>query len=172
VPDTFVKIASVTVGSGGASSIDFTSIPSTYTDLVLKYSLRGSGTAVNQTCYVQFNNDTGANYSSKYLYGDGSTANSASSSSYTFIGSANDGGSTASTFNNGEFYIPNYAGSTQKSLSVDIVRENNAASTYATTTLYADLWTGTAAISSFKLYILAGNFVQYSSATLYGIKNS
>ena len=173
MPDTFIKIASVTVGSGGASSIDFTSIPSTYTDLVLKLSLRGSTTAGNQTAYIQYNNDTTlGNYSGRYVFGDGASASSSSTTSYNFLGSAADAGATASTFNSVDLYIPNYAGSTQKSSSVDMARENNATSTYIVQALYANLWTGTAAISSFKVFIFSGNFDQYSTATLYGIKNS
>ena len=62
MPDTFIKIASVTVGSGGASSIDFTSIPSTYTDLVVVHSLRGTNAAVYQQARIQFNGDTASNY--------------------------------------------------------------------------------------------------------------
>jgi hypothetical protein len=171
MPNTYKAIASVTVGSGGASTIDFTSIPNTYTDLVIKYSLRGSTTAGNQTGYIQFNNDTAANYSGRVLFGDGATASSGAPTS-NFTGGANDAGSTASTFNNGEIYILNYLSGNFKSSSIDIVRENNAASTYTTQTMYANLWSNTAAISSFKLFIFSGNFVQYSSATLYGIKNS
>ena len=79
--------------------------------------------------------------------------------------------STANTFANGEFYIPNYAGSTNKSVSADGVTENNA--TAARATLTAGLWSNTAAINQITLLPIAGGtFAQYSTATLYGISNS
>ncbi len=171
MPDTFVKIASVTVGSGGASSIDFTSIPSTYTDLVVKISARYNDASVLGR--FRFNGDTGSNYSNRRLYGTGSSvasnSDSAQTSSYVF--GLNDASNyTANTFSNAEFYIPNYAGSSYKSISIDAVSENNATEAYST--LQAGLWSNTAAITSIKIYQDSGLFVQYSTATLYGIKNS
>ena len=56
---TFTKIASATVGSGGASSIEFTSIPSTYTDLVIKLSMRSAFTSFNRhDLQLTFNSNT------------------------------------------------------------------------------------------------------------------
>ena len=175
MPDTFIKIASVTVGAGGASSIDFTSIPSTYTDLVVKLSGR---TAYNNiagsiSAYVRFNGDTGSNYSGRRVIGTGSSATSDNSSTTSFISTFLDiTAYTANTFGNAEYYIPNYAGSNRKSISVDGVTEHNATLSYAA--LVAGLWTGTAAITSISIFPepTTGNFVQYSTAVLYGIKNS
>jgi hypothetical protein len=87
------------------------------------------------------------------------------------IGFIPTNGCTANTFGNGEIYIPNYAGSTQKSVSADAVAENNSA-TYIYSALNAGLWTGTAAITSIKLLIPSYNFVQYSTAYLYGVSNA
>lgn len=167
MPDTFIKIASVTVGSGGASSIDFTSIPSTYTDLVVMGSTRDTSDSYVE---MQLNGDTNsANYSCRFVRGNGTNAAS-SSGSYNRVGVSPSTSYTASTFGNFALYIPNYAGSTQKSSSADGVSENNA--TFATAALFANLWTGTAAINAVKIYPSSGTFVQYSTATLYGIKNS
>jgi len=170
VPDTFIKIASVTVGSGGASSIDFTSIPSTYTDLVVKYSIRT--TSANQIDYLkcEFNGST-TSYTERVLYGYGTTVGSASNSgSYDNI--INGGANTASTFSNGEIYVPNYAGSNYKSFSSDSVAESNTTSNNMLM-LAAELWSNTSAITSIKLSDLSsGTIAQYSTATLYGIKNS
>ena len=168
---TFTKIAAVTVGSGGAASIDFTSIPSTYTDLCVKLSARYNDASVLGR--FRFNGDTGSNYSNRRLYGTGSSAasnsDSAQTSSYVF--GLNDASNyTANTFSNAEFYIPNYAGSAYKSISIDAVTENNATEAYST--LQAGLWSNTAAITSLTIYQDSGLFVQYSTATLYGIKNS
>jgi hypothetical protein len=165
--NTFVKIASVTVGSGGSASISFTGIPATYTDLVVKYSLRSSTT--DQSALIRFNG-TSSGYSEKSLYGTGSAAASyGQSASSIEVNYATTSSQTASTFANGEMYIPNYAGSTNKSVSIDDVQENNATAAYAI--LNAGLLSNTAAITSITL--TAGtSFVQYSTATLYGIKNS
>ena len=166
MPDTFVKIASVTVGSGGASSIDFTSIPSTYTDLCVKLSGRTSTT--QYLVSLSFNGST-TSFTRRSIVGDGSTASSFSGSdSQNIVASMSS--DTANTFGNTEIYVPNYAGSSNKSVSVDTVEENNG--TTARALLGAILWSNTAAITSLGLIPVSGNFAQYSTATLYGIKNS
>jgi hypothetical protein len=169
---TFTKIAAVTVGAGGAASIDFTSIPSTYTDLCIKLSARNV-TNTETTGAIYFNSDTtNANYSARRLLGDGSSASSASTTNPYFF-YIDTTAETASTFSNCEIYIPNYAGSNQKSLSADSVTENNA--TAALAVLVAGLWSNTAAINAIQLkpYTAGGgNFAQYSTATLYGIKKN
>jgi len=169
--NTMTLIQSVTVPSGGAASIDFTSIPSTYTDLVLKLSGRkDSGSFPNPA--LQFNGDTAANYKWRGLYGDSSTAASNNSTSATSIlfGVMDGSSETASTFGSGEAYIPNYASSNQKSVSIEAVGETNGTPCYMY--MVAGLWTGTAAITSIKIVNASGNFIQYSTAYLYGVKNS
>ncbi len=170
MPDTFIKIASVTVGAGGASSIDFTSIPSTYTDLVLKVSARSTSSSGAAWNYIEVRpNGATTNGTFRQLYGNGSSAASGSSTGL-LAAYGNDSSSTASVFGNSETYIPNYAGSNNKSMSNDAVTENNGTS--AITSFFATLWSQTTAISSLTLVFGTGNFAQYSTATLYGIKNS
>ena len=168
--NTYQLISSVTVGSGGASSIEFTSIPATYTDLLVKGSIRLDTTAQAQgwqDMTLQFNSST-STYTGKRLVGTGSTTASASDELYYF---ATNNNATANTFNNFEIYIPNYTNSTQKSLSSDSVTENNG--TAALTLLGAGLWNGTSASTSIKLLSPSSyNLLQYSTAYLYGIKNS
>jgi len=79
---------------------------------------------------------------------------------------------TANTFGNDELYIPNYTGSTYKSISSDTVSESNgSAPSDAIASLWAGLWNNTAAITSITLSPGAGGtFVQYSTFHLYGIK--
>ena len=169
--NTYVQIGStVTVGSGGAANIEFTSIPSTYTDLVLKLSARRT-TGSFPDGSIQFNNDTATNYRWRNFYGSGSAAGVNNSSSASSIPIALTGSSeTANTFTNSEFYIPNYAGGAQKSVSSESVTENNSATAYMS--VLAGLWTGTAAITSIKVIIATALFAEYSTASLYGIKNS
>jgi len=165
------KIATVEVGSGGAATIDFTSIPSTYTDLMVVYSLRSAGSAHSISTYVRFNGDTSStNYFYRRLYGSGGGAYSetGTSLSYSLAGGHNAATSTTNTFANSSIYLPNYAASTNKSFSVDSVQEDNQTEAYQQ--LVAGLWQNTTAINRVTLGDFGGNtIVQYSSATLYGI---
>lgn len=165
---TYTLIASNTVGSGGASSIDFSSIPNTYTDLKLVYSLRGTGATTSMSALVSFNGAT-TNRTWKVLYGQGSSAASTSGSD-TYFSEPPAASATSNTFGNGELYIPNYAGSSYKSANSDSVGENNATTAYQE--LFAILWSSTAAINQLTISLASGNLAQYSTAYLYGIKNS
>ena len=168
--NTYTLIASSTVGAGGAASIDFTSIPSTYTDLAVALSLRTNNDPDGGSygiCAISINGST-ANLTQKRLQGSGSAASSFSFSNAQFPvdGSAN----TTSTFANGSVYFPNYAGSANKSFSLDNVMEQNSATTYMA--LIAGLWSQTTAINQLTFSAVSGLFVQYSTAYLYGVKNA
>lgn len=166
--NTYTLISSVTVGAGGASSIDFTSIPATYTDLLVKLSVRQNTGNINYG-YVRINGAS-TNLSYRSLEGSGSAAASANGAVGSY-GIVNSSAYTANTFSNIEVYFPNYAGSTNKSWSADSVTENNATAAYAD--LIAGLWSQTAAINQLTFYPeAASSFVQYSTAYLYGISNS
>jgi len=162
---TYQAIATVTVGSGGAANISFTSIAASWTDLLIKIS--GRSDANNVGIDIALNGVT-TNQSYLRLRGDGSAVSSTTLTALRVINGYST--ATANTFGNTEVYIPNYAGSTNKSLSADGVNENNATEAYAD--LGAGLWSNTAAITSITLTPNSGNFVQYSTATLYGIKNT
>jgi hypothetical protein len=169
--NTFFKIASVTVGGGGAASITFSGIPQTgYTDLVVKCSARGAFTGgPNDQLAVQFNGNT-SNYSYKQIYGTGSAAFSQGASSYpdSYIAS---NAATANTFGSTDIYIPNYTTSNNKSVSIDSTGENNA--TAAAMSLTAGLWANTAAITSVTITnTLSGDFLSGSTFYLYGISKS
>jgi hypothetical protein len=106
----------------------------------------------------------------RYIQGDGSSAASGTGTA-SFGGLVNGNTATSSTFANMEWYIPNYAGSTNKSTSYDGVSENNGTLAYAG--FYAGLWSNTSAITSLKIESGNGNtMLQYSTATLYGINKS
>jgi hypothetical protein len=177
MPTTFTKIASVTVGAGGAANISFTSIPSTFTDLCIKISARTTQTgAIRNTSdlALTFNSST-TGYSSKLLSGNPAIDNppvSASNSGTSIVwgGMVSNADATANTFGSVDIYIPNYAVSNNKSVNVEAVGENNSSN--AGTEYTAGLWSNTAAITSIASTPGAGNFVQYTTATLYGIKNS
>jgi hypothetical protein len=176
-------ITSVTVGSGGASSVTLPAtgtIPATYTDLKIMISIRSSSAGpYGQVLGLQFNSST-SNYSVKDLYGQGSGSGASGSYTTTTIGGVayarlGDGGmttptQTSDTFMSGELYIPNYASSNYKSFSYDFVPENNATAVY-NTTLLAGLWSDVSAITSIKFAPANGNFVEGSTFYLYGISN-
>jgi len=161
---TYTLIQAVTVGAGGASSIDFTSIPSTYTDLCLMISNRTTRATYNDYLKIGFNGTT-TNITYRSLEGNGASASSfTESAAAQFIGEANADTSTSNTFDSFQIYLPNYAGSNNKSYSVDSVTENNVSGTNsAFANLTAGLWSSSSAITSIK---------QYSTAYLYGIVNS
>ena len=170
---TYVAISTLTVGSGGATEFDFTSIPSTHTDLLVKVSSRTNRSDTRESISIKFNNDATSIYSYRILYGTGSATASSSGSAGTFLWTGESTGSTAtaSVFGSTEIYIPNYAGSNYKSLSADFTSENNA--TGVIQGLTAGLYSSTTAISRITLTGGSGfTFQQYSTATLYGIKSS
>jgi len=173
--NTFTLISSVTLSSS-AATISFTSIPATYTDLLIKLSSRSDrsgNTSADQ--YIQFNGNTSAVYSMRRLMGNGSSTSGDSSSGATgaFVGDATAPSATASTFANTEIYIPNYTSSNAKSILISSVTENNATEAYQI--FNASLWnTATqAAITSLLIgTVTSNNFVQYTTAYLYGISNA
>ena len=169
MPITYEAIATVTVGSGGAADIQFTSIPGTYTDLLLKLSGRTTASGVGNFIDAAFNGST-SNFSYRLLEGNGSSALSTNGTS-SLISSATGSTATSNTFGNSEIYIANYNSSNYKSISSENMGETNATTAYID--IVASLWSNTAAITSITLTPSGGNnFVQYSTATLYGIKNS
>jgi hypothetical protein len=169
---TFTLINSTTVGSGGASSVTFSSIPATYTDLVVKVSARDIATGISWDNLRLAFNSISSGYSAKLLYGTSSTAASLSDTAGTYFNSMyiDSADQTVNTFGNLEIFIPNYTSSNYKSVSWDGVIETNSAA--ALVYLGAGLLSNTAAISSMTFTPVTGNFVQYSTFSLYGINNS
>jgi hypothetical protein len=165
MPSTYVRLASTTVGAGGSSSITFSSIPQTYTDLVVKISGRTTRSATQEDLNISYNGST-SNFTSRFLTGTGTGV--ASYTGTRFYGSIPSATSTSNTFGNIEVYIPNYTSANNKSTSVDYVCENNA--TAAESGYVASLWSDASAITSLTITgNSSGNFVQHTTATLYGV---
>jgi hypothetical protein len=164
MPATYEKIATTTLGSASAN-IEFTSISSAYTDLRLV--LTGT-TNFNCTLGIQYNNDTGSNYSETRLEGDGATATSGRNTSITYLRwySFN---ATTPTFHTLDIF--SYAGSTNKTALATSSTDLNGSGNVRT---YVNLWRSTSAISSIKfgpgVSGAAGTtFNTGTTATLYGI---
>jgi hypothetical protein len=155
-------VSTVTVGSGGAASIEFTGIAGTGRDLLLVHSLRSAGS--NRVFRIRVNGDSGSNYPFVRLFGTGAavdTSTTTDTGSAVFACSTDD---TANTFGNGQLYIANYTASQNKSISDDHVNENNATTAYQF--IRAVQWSNTAAITSVSISG-ADNLAQHSSASLY-----
>jgi hypothetical protein len=160
-----IQTLSVTGGAGQAA-IDFTSIPQTYTDLKLVLSSRN--TTAENAVNVSFNGTT-STYTATILFGNGASPASNSPAARTILYS-NFSADTASVFANAEVYISGYTSSNQKSFFSETAQENNATTSYQI--FLAGLWNGTDAITQLTLTSNSGNLAQFTSASLYGIKNS
>jgi hypothetical protein len=167
--NTLKKIQTVTVGSGGAASMDFTSIPQTFTDLKVVVSARTTAAANRGSLLLELNGSS-SDFTARALYGEDNTTGSEIPSPARRVGVVPAANATASAFGNAEIYIPNYTSANFKSISTDIVFDQNSSSVYD---LYvtATLWSNTAAITSLSLKPSADNWAQYSTATLYGVAN-
>jgi hypothetical protein len=159
-------IETVTVGSGGASSIEFTSIPQDGTDLVLIMSIRGASGGGNGLLYF---NDSTSNYSSIRLLGTGSEVLSQTTTTAgRNAGLESSSTTTSNTFSNTQIYITNYAGSANKTFSVDSVTENNA--TAANQSIQVTTWANTSAITKIVYSSQdAASLAQHSTISLYKV---
>jgi len=173
VTGSYESISTVTVGSGGASDITFSSIPSTYKHLQIRGILRNSGSTSDIDTYIQFNGDTGNNYAWHGMYGIGSTLDA-------FYGAPNvnyingfrspGGTSSANMFGAGVVDIFDYA-NTNKYKTTRLLTGDDQGST-GLVVYTSGVWGSTSAITSIKFYFPTGNFVQYSQLALYGIKGA
>jgi hypothetical protein len=155
---TYEKIATTTLGSSSATTT-FSSISGAYTDLVIVVNETcGAGSGLN----VRFNSDTGSNYSSTFIYGDGSTATSGRQTSQTFGTFGNTGGSTRGTT---IVNLQNYSNTT--TYKTYISRTSTTGSVVGS---YVSLWRNTAAITSVELYPNSTTWSSGSTFTIYGIK--
>jgi hypothetical protein len=167
----FESIATVTVGAGGQSSVTFSSIPSTYQHLQVRYMPRISTSDTAENCWLQFNGDTGSNYTFHFLDGNGSSASAGGAGSQTriFAGRAGAASSGSNIFGANVLDVLDYA-NTNKYKTARILGgiDRNGDGNIR---LDSGVWMNTAAVTSLTISpTTANNFVQYSSFALYGIK--
>jgi hypothetical protein len=166
--NTYTLIEAKTLGSVVAS-ITFSSIPQTYTDLLVKVSARSNSGGNTHDNFLFYFNGTQSNRTNKILYGISNGTGTYSSTDY--FGAFNAPVSLANTFGNAEFYIPNYTGSNQKPICGDMVSENNT--TNGQNYVGAALWADTAAITSLTIgNYNASDFAINTTAYLYGISKT
>jgi hypothetical protein len=159
--NTYVALAEQTLGSA-AASVTFSSIPGTYTDLVLVVNAKTAATA---SCWVTLNSDSGSNYSATIIEGNGSTAVSARQSSQTRGYTTYDSGPVSTNFSFNQIVnFMNYSNTTTN--KTFLCRANEAS---RATEAIIGLWRSTSAISSI-VYESNSNFQSGSTFSLYGIK--
>lgn len=168
---TYTLISKVTVGSGGASTITFSSIPQTYTDLVFLGTARNSNNNYGGFFVKCNGSSAGSNVTAKRLLGDGSSA--VQNGSTELLWTQSD--FPANIFTSVQMYIPNYTNTTKfKSALMDGVVENTA--TDGRQQLTAWLWSQTDAITQVEFGTFDGGFadkfVEHSTMYLYGISNA
>jgi hypothetical protein len=156
------SIATVTLGSS-ASSINFTSIPSTYTHLQVRVSHLSSAGA---NFYIRLNSDTGSNYAWHELVGDGTTVGSYNASSVAlgyYAYSASGANPTVAVIDFLDYKNTNK----NKTVRALAGNDNNGS---GRVTFTSSLWQSTSAVNAITIYPSTGTFSQYSSFALYGIK--
>ena len=164
----YTLIETITVDSGGASSIEFDSIEAVDgADLKVLISARSNASGVATEYRFQFNGDTSSVYYTTGVAGDGSTINNRSAGPTSFLEnlSLQKNGATANTFGNGELYISNFSSAQDTVASFTAVSENNASEAYQG--MAAFLRDVAEAITSIKIYATVGDFMEHTTASLY-----
>jgi hypothetical protein len=167
--NSYESIATVTVGSGGTSNIEFTSIGSGYKHLQIRYiAMFTDGAAEFE---IAFNSDTTAgNYARHYLYGDGSSAGAGASTGSNTRSILYTRNSSSTTPAASVVDVLDYGSTSKnKTLRALIGGDYNGSGAVALNSL---LWMNSSnAITSIKLQPTAGTIREYSSFALYGIKD-
>lgn len=174
---TFTKIATLTAGSGGQATFDFTAIPNTYKDLFIYLSTRTVSNSGVESAYVTMTfNSTNGSVSQELIGYAAATKEFRFDTTVQMPLGVGGGGSSviANTFLCAKVYIPNYASSLLKTyLAVVTGTNTNTSNSYLIGTYGGrGLNAGTSAISSIQISRPSTSHAQYSTATLYGIKNS
>jgi hypothetical protein len=166
----YESIATSTVGSGGSSTITFSSIPSTYTHLQLRSLARGTTSAADVETRITFNSDTGSNYSYHQVYGQGVNvpADGSANTSFIYYIYSPAANATASVFGGGVIDILDYANTNKYKTTRTLSGYDANGSGYIL--FRSGNWRNTNAITSIDIVCASGNFAQYSSFALYGIK--
>jgi hypothetical protein len=171
-PDTgaMFPLGMVSVGSGGAANIEFTSIPSTYTHLQIRGIGRTTAATTSTAFYAQFNSDTASNYNYHYMYADSTSVYSGGAPNEPNIYAFRTTGASAASniFGAGVIDILDYKNTNKYKTLRSLSGENRNGDGYV---FYCSgAWRSTSAITSIKLFYSSGNFAQYSQFALYGIK--
>ena len=177
---SFESIATVTVGAGGAANVEFTSIPSTYTHLQVRYIAQTNRATFGVESFKinvgVSSADTGANYTRHYLLGNGASVAASADTSQTYWEGVNDfGTTTGGTFGAGVIDILDYANNnkykTMRKLGgVDL--NGTVGGVGGSAALVSSVWMSTSAIGYIKIAAMTNTLQQYSHFALYGVKSA
>ena len=164
---TYTPIATQTLTTSSAT-ITFSSIPQTYTDLVL--IINGGTASQGDNVWLRFNSDSGSNYSFTELRGNGSTAASARGSNQTFASLSSSIGGAPTLGQNFIANVMNYSNTTTNKTVISRVNQPDGSTSYPGVGAYVNLWRSTSAISTVLIGRTGGgNLLDGSTFTLYGI---
>jgi len=168
LPGDFQSIATVSVSSGGAANVEFTSIPATYQHLQIRAITRETNATFPGFSYLQVNNDTGSNYAVHLLSANGSSASVGQATSQSIMYTGPVGSTTSNTFGSMIIDILDYTSTSKyKNFRYFTCATNNSSGEMR---YGSGLWYSLNAITSIKLFGNNGNWQQYSHFALYGIK--
>lgn len=164
--NSYESIATVTVGAGGSSSVTFSSIPSTYKHLQVRYTVQSVSTG---PLYMgmRFNNDSASNYAYHELYGDGGSVVAGAGANTSFA-VGGDGFYSTPSFGAGIVDLLEYSNTNIYKTSRILSGQDTNGSGYIY--FISNLWRSTSAINQIDLFMSSGNIAQYSSFALYGVK--
>lgn len=156
-------------GTGSANQITFSSIPSTYTDLILVVNGRQTGAVTYSYAILTVNGDTsGTSYSRTYIKGNGTTASSSRDSNYAQLYTLdNVPGASATSGEHNSAIINIFDYSNTSTYKTFLMRDGQAGNTV---TAGVGLWRSTQAISSITISAFTGNWTTTSNIKLYGIE--
>ncbi len=169
--NSYESIATVSIGSGGAATATFSSIPSTFKHLQVRLITRNDRANTLDGLYMRFNSDSGTNYSDHFLRGSGSAvdANADVSSAYMLMGTVAASSATASVFSGGIIDVLDYADVNKYKTVRNLLGYDANGSGYVG--LFSGNWRSTSAVTSITLGSTNGSgFLQNSQFALYGIK--
>ena len=165
-------LATITVPSGGAASVTFSGIPTGYKHLQIRGIARSDQASTGQSAvWVQFNSDTGSNYSWHRVYGNGATTptDTGTSTTWMLAGIGAYASNPANEFSANVIDVLDYQNTSKYKTVRGLTGEDENGAGYVG--LHSGLWMNTAAVSTIKIQPGSPyNWVQYSSFALYGVK--
>jgi hypothetical protein len=170
ITNSYESISTTTVGAGGASSITFSSIPSTYQHLQIRYTARQDASPIGQV-FFRINSDTGGNYSSHLLYGDGgggAAAGAYTSDNYCRSGLLGGTSLASNIFGIAVIDVLDYANTNKFKTTKTLSGIDANGSGYVW--YMSSNWRSTSAVNSLTFFAEHGNFIQNAQIALYGIR--
>jgi hypothetical protein len=175
VTPSYESIQTVTVGGGGSATVSFTSIPSTFKHLQVRYLAQTNrGTYGTDNILIRLNSDTAGNYSVHSITGDGASVTAGAGTSTTQFSSQATGSGASTTYGAGVMDLLEYANTNiyKTSRILSGADHNGTIAGYGGQILFSSGgWRSTSAVTTIQFRPEFGSaFTQYSQFALYGIK--